>query len=568
MNNSELHREPKQKIRSVAVYIAYFITILMILLLLCTSKSVDLRFNNEQSGRLTHTWRIDYGEQSVLTSLPFQTDIPAGETVTYSIILPKSRTDSGLLYNSVMFRAVHEYVKVYLDKEKIYEFGYEQSVFFSDDPANGWLIVRLPNDFAGKVLTIEKTGYYDNDAGILNDFFLGTKNALVFYVLNNSLPLLFINFTIILLSLCLLLGSFYFKRKYTVSQLRYLSIFFIITSIWLTLESGGYQLFAGNSVMISNLVFLTFSLIPLVFVRLLLTYECFLDSRYMNVLFYCCFGSFLLIHFLQLVQWLNYLESITITHCMLLMIMLGILGRYIWMKKQKKKIINRFLFVSCFTFAIFAFIDIVRFYLLNPERPTLFSQIGFLFYFIILCYFAIRKIASDNEASMNKLFFQQMAYTDLLTGLPNRNAFEREAEYYKTENTMHPSILIMDLNGLKTINDSFGHSQGDNAIVQAGHFLRECFSEKGHVFRIGGDEFCAVFQEIDIDTLNLDIKNLRDKIDESSKELSFKLSVAVGFAMPDEKATFIQTFSAADNNMYEDKKRNKIKAEENNREEK
>lgn len=545
----------KRKVYSGIVYTAYLLTVIIFAIILFTYRSPDIRFNSESIGRLTGTWRISHGSVNETATLPYQTEIPAGETVTYSITLPKCKTSSGTLCNSIMFRAFHEYVKVYVDGELLYDFGYDQNMAFSDAPNNGWLIVRLPENFTGKVLSIEKNGYYDNFAGSLHDVYIGTKNALVFFVLHNCMPLLFINMCIILLSLYILIASFFFTRRYTVYQLRYLSIFSMITSIWLILESGGYQLFAGSPVVIGNLVFLFFSLIPLALVRFLLTYECFQDSRYMKCLFYCSFGGVLLVHLLQVSGIADYLQSIFITHIMIVSAILGILGKYIKMRLKKEKMVNAYLFISCFVFALFAFADLVRFYLINPPRPTLFSQIGFFLYFVILCCFAIHKIVKDNEGSLNKLFFQQMAYTDLLTGLPNRNAFEREMEYYMKEKALKPSVMMIDLNGLKNINDSYGHSQGDNAIIHVAHALRECFAAKGHVFRIGGDEFCAIFQTEKKDTLKKEMADFDKQILDKKNELAIPLSVAVGWAKTDEGNDIVQAFNIADACMYENKKR-------------
>lgn len=541
----------RRDMSSYLMYVSFLVALLIITGIFFTVESPDMNFNNEKAGSLTGEWQISHDGVTITARLPLNRNIAAGSTVAYSIELPGD--NGGAYYNSVMFRALHEYVRVWLEDELLYEFGYDQKVFFSGKPNNGWLIVRLPEEFAGKTLRIEKNGYFDNYAGKLDAVYIGTKNALVFYLLDKYMPILFINLCIILISIALLFISFFFKGKHVVYQLRYLSTFSLITSIWLILESGGYQLFAGHPPIVSNVLFIVFSLIPIAFIRFLLTYECFEDSKYMRRLLYTAFAAFLLIHLMQLTGAADYLNSIIVTHVMIVLAIGGIIGKCIQLIMEKR-MTNRSLFVSCLVFGGFVFVDLVRYYVMNPYRPTLFCQMGLFCFFFILCYFAIRKIIIDNENSRKKIIFQQMAYLDLLTGLPNRNAFEREMEYYRREKKLQPIVLVADLNGLKSINDSFGHSRGDRAIVIIGHSLRQCFGQKGHVFRIGGDEFCVMFRDIKEEELQTKLLTFEALLKEQQKYLEIPISVAIGFAKKKEGESVDKAFNAADSNMYENKR--------------
>lgn len=559
LNSEELPEEKEEDagrkcIRSCLVYISFLIAAGIIAGILLTAQSPDMYFNNETVGSLGGEWKIDYGKESVTAELPFYEKSEAGEKVVYSVILPKP--DDKVFYNSVMFRALHEYVRVWLDDKFLYEFGYDQSVFFSDKPNNGWLIVRLPEEFAGKTLRIEKIGYYNNFAGKLDAVYVGTKNALVFYLLDKYLPIIFINLFIIVISGVLLVTSFFFKGKYVVFQLRYLSTFSMITSIWLVLESGGYQFFASHPPIVSNVLFIIFSLVPIVLIRFLLTFECFGSSRYMKVLKYMSFICFLLIHLMQLLGWVDYLKSIAVTHIMIVLSIGGIIGKFIELI-VKKRLVNLSLFISCLVFACFVFADLARYYLENPYRPTLYCQIGFFCFFFILSYSAIRKIIIDNENSRKKQIFQQMAYTDILTGLPNRNAFEREMEYYKKEKEWRPVVLVADLNDLKSINDSYGHSQGDYAIVVIGSCLKAGFSDKGHIFRIGGDEFCVILKDINEADLQERMETFREQLEEKQKHLDIPISIAIGAARREADEMMIKVFNRADSAMYDNKRKMK-----------
>lgn len=543
-------------IYSVGLGIALLFGFIVFLAVLITTETPDIRFNSEKVALINKGWEVSTETETKETELPYWQEAAAGEPICYSNKLPLSE----IPYNCVMFRATHEYIKVWLEEKLIYEFGYGQSVFFSDKPNNGWMLIRLPDGYQGKILHIQKTGYYDNYAGSLDEVYIGTKNALVYYLMERYIPIIFIDVSIIILSLVVLGISFFFKKE-LVYQVRYLSIFSLITSIWLILESGGYQLFTGKSAIVYNMLFIMFSLIPLAFIRFLLTYECFSKSQYMKVLFGLSFGGFLTIHFLQFAGVMDYLNSVFIIQILIILAVGGIIGKYIRMRIIEKRVTNRSLFLSVFVFAGFAFIDIVRFYTVVSSNHSLFSQIGVMCFFAILFGFAIRNIAADIEAKRKEALLRQMAYMDLLTGLPNRNAFERKMDFYRKEPWLRPTIIIMDINGLKKLNDTYGHRKGDVALIGLAGLIKECFMADADIFRIGGDEFCIIMQEIAEADLHRRLNLFNERCAEKSRELGIPVFAAAGWSSKVEGEDIEKVFGKADEKMYESKKKMKSNTE-------
>ena len=83
-----------------------------------------------------------------------------------------------------------------------------------------------------------------------------------------------------------------------------------------------------------------------------------------------------------------------------------------------------------------------------------------------------------------------------------------------------------DINGLKLINDAFGHLQGDQAIIQFGNILQNHFSKYGKTYRIGGDEFAIILPS----TNHNAVKTLIKRIQQELKKSSFKYgSVSISF---------------------------------------
>lgn len=108
-----------------------------------------------------------------------------------------------------------------------------------------------------------------------------------------------------------------------------------------------------------------------------------------------------------------------------------------------------------------------------------------------------------------------LAETDALTGLANRSLFQARLDdlHGRLGNAPVGTLLLIDLDKFKSINDSLGHAHGDTCLIQAGQRLRQCAPASALVARIGGDEFAIVTdarEAIDVDALSEAIVNAFD----------------------------------------------------------
>ncbi len=122
-----------------------------------------------------------------------------------------------------------------------------------------------------------------------------------------------------------------------------------------------------------------------------------------------------------------------------------------------------------------------------------------------------------------------IATTDPLTGLENRLSFDNLLK--KIEADLNPMsewvMLMIDVNGLKYTNDTFGHLAGDALIVAAAQTISSAFGASGHCFRIGGDEF-VVLVDANLEKMYKMQSSLKKAITEYNKDALYHLSVAVG----------------------------------------
>ncbi|MDQ0202440.1 diguanylate cyclase domain-containing protein [Pectinatus haikarae] len=141
---------------------------------------------------------------------------------------------------------------------------------------------------------------------------------------------------------------------------------------------------------------------------------------------------------------------------------------------------------------------------------------------------------------------------DSLTKAFNRNYFDEVMSNFKKENRKSPfGLMICDIDSLKLINDSMGHSMGDKLIKSAAKILFSCLVEGDSLFRIGGDEFVIISIKQDMSELE---KKIKQSIESYNKLYSnMYLSVSLGWQLFTDKNSIQKIFDSADNNMYKEK---------------
>lgn len=149
----------------------------------------------------------------------------------------------------------------------------------------------------------------------------------------------------------------------------------------------------------------------------------------------------------------------------------------------------------------------------------------------------------------------QKSNTDELTDFLNRHAYEEELTALSKSPLKDNFVYVsIDVNGLKTVNDSLGHTAGDEMIIGAAECLKQCFGAYGKLFRIGGDEFAALLyaDEKQLENMKADIEEVTEKWSEKHAE---KLTVSCGFLSYKETdhMSVNQMAVLADKRMYEAK---------------
>lgn len=158
------------------------------------------------------------------------------------------------------------------------------------------------------------------------------------------------------------------------------------------------------------------------------------------------------------------------------------------------------------------------------------------------------------------LVLQRKAMMDTLTGVKSRNAYEMDIRQlerdYQEKRIRADSVglVFCDINGLKQVNDTFGHLSGDEYIgTVAGIIAGKMVSVKS-VYRMGGDEFLAVYQDTPEPVIRQEIKAVQEECSRLSKGAPYRIALAMGFEMSGPAyAGLKQVLREADRKMYQNK---------------
>jgi two-component system cell cycle response regulator len=182
-------------------------------------------------------------------------------------------------------------------------------------------------------------------------------------------------------------------------------------------------------------------------------------------------------------------------------------------------------------------------------------------------YAAIERDLTDHKRKQSRL--EDMATTDGLTGLLNRQAFMQRAEkeYSRTRKYSRPlSVVMIDVDHFKSINDRYGHAVGDEVLRAMSKICQQSLRGSDVLGRIGGEEFVLLLPDTPQANAIYVAERMREQLGHSSIEIdSLKLNITASFGvatMRDDDAEFTTLLERADVAMYDAKHggRNQVKA--------
>lgn len=536
----------KNKKRNISVlYLVPFIAAIFIVALL-VMPGKTLALDNENISDFSHDWTLYNGNDF---SEPFS--LPIKFNTTEPVIISKTiPNDVG--YPMVLgFRSAHQRLKVFCDDEQIYSFGYDNLSIFGKSPGAAYNLVRLPKDCAGKTLTIEFFSPYTNYNGNLDVIHNGSKAALVFSLLRTHILSVLVTVVIFIAGVVTLMAYYFIIRKDSnvTKETVYLGLFAILVSLWLFGECRLTQFFFIPPAVNTCLTFTAMLATPIPLVKYIACGQYVTKRKLLNVLSELLAALMIICILLQAFNIFDFIQQLPIINLSFAISGAIILYAVLSDAIQHKNSERNQLLIAVGVLTLFFVLETVVLYIGG-------STIGGMMRIGVLIFIAMQAQSAFKKASAI-MHLSHLASVDALTSCLNRTMYNQMIADCEGQNEI--SIVIADINILKLINDNYGHTVGDEAIINCAQHFTHTFSSYGSCFRIGGDEFAMIGKNLSEQQLSELCEEMNTVCNNTSKKVNYHFSVSLGFAIfnSDIDNSLLDTIRRADKKMYENKKLSK-----------
>ncbi len=512
-------------------------------------------------------WTITVGENTYedcdLNHFAFVTPTAYGEKVTMTRRVPDEIPDVASV-RALLYLCT---VNVTMDGETLYSYGLdlvEQGKFVG----SGYHFIQLPADAAGKEICVEiiaaSNGAMSNIPPMT---ILPTEYVYEEFYDNNIVSICCCIFLFTLGVILTAFGLFTQIQKTSLIPLIHIGVFSILIGYWALCNTKIIQFYSVDLSLNTTTEYMSlyYAMLPLLLLVLALRKDAAKWKRAILIVIFVLMLIFALtttvLHFTGKMY---FPETITIFHVLAVLAAIGMLLASVVLRKDGSLPQDRVLNIALVEILITGVADILRFNVqkyVMPDREVMDGSIlpfGVLIFILLLIISYLIGLYGSVIDATEKETLTRLAYQDTLTNLYNRSMSEKLFEECDAAEEDY-TLINLDLNGLKKVNDTLGHIKGDQLIKDFAEILSGAFSEIGTVIRMGGDEFAVVIRHADEAAVEDAIDQMEREAEKASWRGEYEISASYGIAsrheMPD--ATAEQVYKAADERMYEMKVRTK-----------
>ncbi len=182
-------------------------------------------------------------------------------------------------------------------------------------------------------------------------------------------------------------------------------------------------------------------------------------------------------------------------------------------------------------------------------------------FFVVGCFLGYKHNQMMLRNFMNQRLLENQRDTDTLTALYNKGAMENKVVSFLRKMDVTASMMVIDLDNFKYVNDTYGHQAGDEILVEIGHMLLDLFRSSDLISRFGGDEFIVFMPMMDNrKILEQKAQQILDGVSEIriQEDAEYRAHICIGIAAyPHDGGSYEELFKNADEAMYRVKKNGK-----------
>ena len=483
-----------------------------------------------------------YHQVYVITKEEIEDDTaPQGVVKRYSTIMDDFHTNA----NCLAFYVIHQYVRVYIDGDLVYEFYPSDEAYIGNTLGCTWIIVPLTHDDSNKEFVVELTPVFKDGIDSEVRFYHGAQYDIFIDILIDNIIWVFTSIACIVVGLILIFGYLHSKynHKATNSSLVYLGLVAVLISLWMVFDINlATLIFENNPRLIFYISYISLILVPLPLVKYVQSLLKNKNSKIADIAFILYFITVIVLLILQFFPFFDLRANISLILGLIATVIVALIFSVIFegdFHGVKKNNVKEMLPLLIVTFSLGGILVIIIYFVTKITDDLVFTFIAFFIYSLIIVLHSL----SEND---------KRNYRDFQTGLYNSNSCKEFIE----ENPYLPNcgVMMIDLNGLKYTNDHYGHAAGDRLILDLTDILKKAIPMSDFIGRYGGDEFIAIINNCDNDKINRIAESLEYYKQECNQDRMPKLSFAYGYALSSEnEGDLAELLKIADEKMYKKK---------------
>ena len=454
---------------------------------------------------------------------------------------------------NISFYLIHQTATVYIAGELVYASDVNEANPFGKSTSSYWATISLMAEDTGKLIDIYTTPLYEETQGRELEILYGSTFAVFLReIALNIIPLVFAVINIFV-GIAIIFGQIILYYKGDVNHLDniYLAITSIIMGIWKVSDNTIADIIFPNSAGLNYIsqAIIIFGACPiLLFVKSQFRH---VKTKVLDFSIMTSLITSLMALILQLLNLKDLRETLIMGHSVIFIGMIAIIWTTITNLdyiRRSYHLKRRFLFSAIISSGVF--IDMIIYYKTGSTDSVFLSLFALSTYSIYT--FFVTTISDRHNA-----------YTDLATGLSNKSKWDLLTKEELSSDVAN-AVVVLDLNGLKHINDTFGHDVGDTIIYHFAQIIRKNVDTKDTVCRWGGDEFVIVIQNAKQETIVKYLENIDRDVTRHNNKHKVPIMYAVGYAMSRKgmHADLKDLLRNADHNMYVDKKNSHLVSNE------
>ena len=509
--------------------------------------------------QLSSGWEYHYGDESGIVKMPVSFRYKEGESyyVTKTLDADMERIHAP----SLLVAAKYCNLDVYLDQECICRYRVPENGF-SSTAGTVFLIVELPDKWYGKELTLKYDPLLEDSVSYqVKVPVMGGEAGMVIKLLTDQMSAGILGCILIFMGVMLIAVYFASRRKVKLDRNFFcLGIFSITCAVYIMCQMDYLHLIIKNPYTIYALEYFSLNMLP---IPLYLIIRNNTDKKYtilLNIATGLACVNFVFQYAANFFFGFDFKRMLLMSHCIIIIGVIFIavaLFRTTGEKRRKK----REVLISILPLAAGGIVDIFLFYNKAGGNITFWFKMGIIIFILFQLYFNYKEYMSIYEERLEADLFKKLAFTDYMTHLGNRTAYEKTLDRLEDhiQDIMNIWYFSVDINNLKRLNDTEGHLEGDRLIAGTAAVLKNAAGTEGEVYRIGGDEFVIIFVDKDESYINKFLDKLYEEQIRYSGENGPEIDFSLGYSSFNREYSnsIKEMILEADRNMYQNKKQSK-----------